>query len=345
MITIAFICVALFLSLTSVRGQVKSVSPVKIYRGSIGDLHIEMKLRSDGEKVSGTYSYDHVRQELGLSGHPAQGRLELAEFDASGKQTGKFLCKRKLDDEIDPECTWSKPDGTGETYVILNEQHIAFTNGLRIVPKVITNRKTGVNVSYPQIIGGGGSLALAAEKFNSRVGYVVNKAIKEFQPVPDRGYFEANYNVLLATNDIVSIEVWEASYAGGAHPDSSYWAVTYNLVAGRELRLDDLFKLKSNYRKPILTYCLGDINRRAEEISKEEARREGKTEQNYSISADDVTKIDTWAMTPKGLMIYFDFPHVIAVFDRTFVPYSVVKQHIKQGGPASRFAARGSNNH
>ena len=42
--------------------------------------------------------------------------------------------------------------------------------------------------------------------------------------------------------------------------------------------------------------------------------------------------------TAKGLNIYFDFPHVMAVFDKAFVPYSVVKRFLKSTGPAARVA-------
>jgi len=44
-----------------------------------------------------------------------------------------------------------------------------------------------------------------------------------------------------------------------------------------------------------------------------------------------------WGLTPKGLIVYFDFPHVIAFFDKNLVPYSVVKQYLKPNGPTARF--------
>ena len=144
-----------FLSLGAiVVGQ--SATTEKIYRGSIGNSHIQMRLNIQGNNVNGTYFYDSVGEDLKLTGHLGdQGQLELAEFGAKGKQTGKFICKRKLADEIDSECSWSKADGTREALVTLDEQYLAFTNGLLITPKTIVNRKTGVGVSYPQITGSG----------------------------------------------------------------------------------------------------------------------------------------------------------------------------------------------
>jgi len=42
--------------------------------------------------------------------------------------------------------------------------------------------------------------------------------------------------------------------------------------------------------------------------------------------------MNAWGFSPKGFVVYFDFPHVIAVFDKTIVPYSVVAQHAKPNG-------------
>ena len=55
------------------------------------------------------------------------------------------------------------------------------------------------------------------------------------------------------------------------------------------------------------------------------------------ISEDQVKELSGWGLTPKGLVVYFDFPHVIAYFDKNDVPYSVVKQFLKPNGPTARF--------
>ena len=55
------------------------------------------------------------------------------------------------------------------------------------------------------------------------------------------------------------------------------------------------------------------------------------------IATDQLTEVSDFALTPKGIIVYFDFPHVIAYFDKNLVPYSVVKQYLKPNGPAARF--------
>jgi len=319
---------------------------VKVYRGSIGGSHIQMSLNVEGNKVSGTYFYDGIGEDLKLAGQfDEQGRLELKEFGASGKQTGKFACKRKLDDPIDSDCSWSRPDGMREAYVTLEEQNIGFTNGLKIKPKVIANRKSGISVSYPQITGGGKPLP-AAESFNRRVLALVQKAIKEYEPGTEAGRnaFETNYNVLLANNDLISVEMREYSDSGGAHPNTGFWSLTYDLSGNKELELEDIFKPDSDYKTAIAKYVVADIDRRAVAIEQEDARREGRKPNPRDepiMTIDQLSEISDWAMTPQGLMVYFDFPHAIAVFDRTFIPYGVVNDRLKPNGPAARFRNSG----
>ena len=314
-------------------------SAAKFYRGAIGNSHIQMRLSFAGNNVSGTYSYDSIGEDLKVTGHlDAQGRLELSEFDPKGKQTGKFACKRKLGEQIDSECSWSRPDGTRESYVTLEEQYIAFTNGLQIAPKTITNRRTGVGVSYPQITSS--ALSPAAQGFNRRILALTQDAIKGFAPIDGRGSFDTTYNILLGTNDLVSIEMLEYYDGGGAHPNNRFWSLTYDLSANKELKFDDLFKPGSDYNAAIAKYVVADIDRRLPAIEQEDAQREGrpaKPRDEPLVSMEQLSELSGWAITPQGLVVYFDFPHVMAVFDKTFVPYSVVSEYLNPNGPAVRF--------
>src|SRR5260221_14651675 len=72
----------------------------RVYRGSIGNSHIQMRLNFNGSEVIGTYAYDSVGQDLNLTGRLNNGALELTEM--SGKQkTGKFVWKKPLEDPVD----------------------------------------------------------------------------------------------------------------------------------------------------------------------------------------------------------------------------------------------------
>lgn len=340
----AVLAAAIILSFLALPFAVMCQQPTgaKIYRGSVGDKYVEMRLNIQGSNVTGTYSYDGIGEDIMLTGHlDGQGRLELAEF-VNKKQTGKFACKRSLDDPIDSQCTWSRPDGTREVMVTLSEQHIAFTNGFQVIPKTIADRRTGVRVSYPQISNSDKPLSPGAVGFNRRVLTMTQKAIRDFSPGPaGRSSFEMNYNVLLAVDDLISVELNADSYAGGAHPNTDFYALTFDLSGNKELKLDDLFKPGSDYKMAIAKFVVADIDKRADAMEQDDAKREGRKpnpREGSIVSIDELTEISNWGMTPDGLVVYFDFAHALAAFDRNVVPYGIIKDHLKPNSPASRFS-------
>ena len=312
---------------------------IRQFRGSVAGNHIQMTLTLDGSNVTGTYSYDRVGQPIKLTGTlTKEGKLELTEFAEKNKPTGKFSCKQSFEDP-DRECYWSKPDGSGEAFVTLNEQSMAHARGLEIVPKLITNRARGIVVSYPQLASTAAPLSTAAQNFNRRMLAMTQKAISEFSPIDGKGSFDTNYTVQLGTLDLISVEMMEYSDGGGAHPNDRWWALTYDLAADKEVKFEDLFKAGSDYQSAIARYLTDDINRRAVELEKENARKENRpaTRQDEPlISSDQLTEVSDFALTPKGVIVYFDFPHVIAYFDKNFVPFSVLKDYLRPGGAAAR---------
>jgi hypothetical protein len=216
----------------------------KIYRGTLGDKHVEMRLTVNGGTVTGTYFYDRFKQDIPLEGtYDAKGQLELLE--GSGKRkTGKFICKKESETPgVDLDCEWSRPDGTGKAFVFLNEQGLLFKSDISIKPKVINDRQRKVDVSYPQLSASVVTPPMA--EFNRLVESRVQKAIKEFDPQSDsNASLVTTYNILFADEEKVSIEM-EDTYWGGAHPSESLWTVNYDLKANRELTLDDVLKPES----------------------------------------------------------------------------------------------------
>lgn len=298
-----------------------------------------MRLHFNGANVTGAYSYDSVGQDLKLTGQlNGQGGLELKESDAKGKPTGKFVCKH-FDEPIDFECTWSRADGSREQMLTLEPQNIAFTNGLEIKPKVISNHRTGVGASYPQLVGKE-PLSAAAQAFNKRILEMLQKEIKEFYPIDGKGSFDANYNVLLGTNDLVSVELTVFYDGGGAHPNNYFVSLVYDLAANKELKFEDLFQPGADYENAIAKYLVDDIDKRAYAVEQKNATDPKQVQKRDEpiISEDQLKGLSGWGLTPKGLVVYFDFPHVIAYFDKNFVPYSVVKQYLKPNSAAARWA-------
>jgi hypothetical protein len=309
------------------------VEIAKTFRGIIGKNSVEMKLQRDGENLSGTYFYEGIGQNLTLKGRvdSQKGTLSLQEFDASGKQTGKFACKLTDESDQEPAATiagqWSRPDGSQSTPVDLTEQHIEFTGNLQVVSKSIKERRPSINASYPQIAGRNDP---AIAKFNQQAEAIVTRAIKDFkegEPDPNKSDFSTGYNVLLATDDLISVEILQDSYSGGAHPDSTYYTLNYDLRAGRELQLKDIFKPNADYQKTIRQYALKDINARAKrDAEKEHMPPDQQTQELFS--QDQLSELSGWAVTRRGLLVYYDVPHVVAFYSREFIPARVLKDDL-----------------
>jgi hypothetical protein len=320
---------------------------VKVYRGSLSDRGIEVRLARGGGRVSGSYAYDGIGQSLKLEGRETTGeKFELTETDAAGRQTGKWSCEGERQGEWDQDlnCKWTRPDGKNELFVALYEQ-ASFASRLRVAPKTVVDRRFGVHASYPQLAAAeGAQLSPAAQHFNRLLEEKVGKEARGFgQSVePQKNlYFDANYNVLAATDDFISVELSYDSFAGGAHPNSAYDTVNYDLRADRELKTEDI--LRPGYEKVIAAYCFKDIARRADAQEQEDAKREGRKPNPPSadeppVPAEELETVGAVSVTPRGLLIYYDLPHVVAVFDRNFVPYSIIKDKLRPGTPAARFA-------
>ena len=323
---LALFCVA------SAQGQTDAT---KVYRGSIGDKHIEMRLNVAGAKVTGKYFYDQFKQDIPLEGaYDSKGVLELVEGSGK-KKTGKFVCKAEPDPIVaDVECEWSRPDGKGQALVFLNEQGIRFKKDIQIVPKVVSDRKTKAFASYPQLTAA--VITEGMKSFNQLVESRVQAAMKEFDPESvAHSNFDTKYDVMWANDQFVSIEFEEYSDSGGAHPNVSWWTINFSIESNRELTLDDVFTAKSDYATEIAKFAAKDISRRADKLEQDEARRNNTKPEKRDgpfMEEDGLPEMDTWALTPKGFAVYFDFPHVMAVFDRTIVPYGVVARYLRPDG-------------
>ncbi len=81
----------LLLCLFACAALAQTPAPAQIFRGTIGTQPVVVKLERTGDKLSGSYVYERIGQDIKLTGQiDAQGQVTLAEFDATGRQTGKL---------------------------------------------------------------------------------------------------------------------------------------------------------------------------------------------------------------------------------------------------------------
>ncbi|HEV7797448.1 MAG TPA: DUF4163 domain-containing protein, partial [Pyrinomonadaceae bacterium] len=240
-------------------GGVTVPAETKFFKGSIGSATgLQMKLVREGEKLSGSYSYQKIGKKIDVRGNVDQGgNVTLEEFDTSGKQTGVFtgVLKQDEDGAIEISGNWSKPGSDKKTAFSLHQQPIEFSSGVEIVSKQIREKnkklKYEIDAQYPQLSG---SMDPNYEKFNQTVRSLITRKVNEFKKEitptaadeaapnsenspPDESMgsdITISYGVALAKDDLISIEFTVSSYsAGAAHPNSYTEVVNFDLKNGK----------------------------------------------------------------------------------------------------------------
>ncbi|MDT4955253.1 MAG: hypothetical protein QOJ02_3391 [Acidobacteriota bacterium] len=215
---------------------------------------------------------------------------------------------------------------------------------LRFAPRFIraANRKLRytVKAKYPQATG---VLDARLEKLNQAIKNLITGEVhgftKDFHAPEERTFsagstFESGYSVVLATNDLVSIDfVIETYFEGAIHGNNNSLVFNYDLNLGRSLSLAELFKPNSNYLKVISDYSIKALRKQLTPDPDDDWIGKGASasEENYK----------NWNITRRGLMITFD-PYQVASFaegpHEVVVPYSVLKNVIDPAGPLAKIA-------
>lgn len=337
-----------------------TVVETRFFSGSIGNaLDLQMKLMRESDKLTGSYFYQKVGTRIDLRGTVDQnGNVTLEEFDSAGKQTGVFKGIWTQDSEgaVEIKGDWTKPNSDKKTAFALHQEPIEFSNGVEIVSKPIKEKnkklKYEVDVAYPQLLG---STDPNYDKFNHAVRALITKKVSDFRqemaPSADEAESqEANpaldesmgsdlnvrYVVMLAKDDLVSIEFTVSSYsAGAAHPNSYTEVVNFDLKNGKQLKLADLFAPGSKYLQAIATYCI-------QELKKQTKGADAPLDDDWiqKGAAPELTNYDNWTVRKKGLGITFD-PYQVGPYaagpQNVVVPYASLKEIIRADGPAAQF--------
>jgi hypothetical protein len=343
-------------------GGVTAAVETKSFKGSIGSaLGLQMKLVREGEKLTGSYFYQKVGKKIEVRGAiDKDGNTTLEEFDANGKQTGVFKGVWKQDENgaVVIAGSWTKPNGDKKAAFSLQEEPIEFSHGVEIVARQIEEKnkklKYEIAVEYPQLTG---SVDPNFEKFNQTVRSLITKKVADFkkemtpsadEPAPDEANESAaeslgsdiniSYTVVLAKDDLISIEFTVSSYsAGAAHPNSYTEVVNFDLKNGKPLKLADLFLPGSKYLQTLATYCIQALKKQAKEQGADAMLDDDWIQKG---AAPELTNYDNWNITNKGLGITFD-PYQVGPYaagpQHVLVPYSALKEIIKPDGPVGQF--------
>jgi hypothetical protein len=325
----------------------------RIFRGAIADKKVQLTLVREGNQLSGTYFYQKIGSDISLKGQIKGEDFTLQEFDNSGKQTGEFKGKW-TEPQNQPgaslEGTWSKPGGKDALNFYGTEQNIDY--GLRVGTKEIKEEdkknKYSISVEYPELTG---ATNPNVDKFNQEVKNLATKEVGDFKkgqqeqsaedlpPDSEMGSdLSMDYDVVLATNELVSVIFDVSNFeAGAAHPSNYSHVINYDLKNGKVLKLSDLFKPGSDYLNTISRYAINDLKKQPEQEGVDDEWRQngaGPKEENY----------ESWNISKKGLAITFDQYQVASYAagpQHVLVPYPALKDMVRPDGPLAPLTNKG----
>jgi len=327
-----------------------------LFRGSIGDAKVEMDIKREGDALSGSYYYlkSGSANRLTLKGKVSgDGAFTMQESDATGKQTGQFKGKWKLDPNepgASLEGQWLKPGQTGEGLgFYAYEQMVYFTTTeitTREIKETIKAKKAQISAEYPELSGSGAGVA----GFNQLAKARVTKSLADFKKdlagvtaediklMGEMGnYIDVGYDLEYADDDLISVNFGEDTFTGGAHPNHDTFTLNYDLKQGRELKLADLFKPGSKYLATIADYAVRDLKGRKDPESGENL---GLAQDGFEDGAKPTAdNYRNWNVTKKGLLITFP-PYQVGAYavgpQTVIVPYSQLKDIAVPDGPLSK---------
>jgi len=317
-----------------------ALAQTKTFHGSImgeNTSTIEMQLTRNGNALSGVYRYDTVGKPLSLKGNiDGAGKFKLEESDSTVKVTGQFEGTYKTDqfseggDVLDGN--WNAGTGKDPLDFYLVEEIIQIPKDWSITTKVLSDKKIELSIAYPQWVGGAASL----QKLNARIAALSNKMAKEyrsFKSSPEQsGQLGCNYRIVFANESFISIFQDCDSFMGGAHPNVEHYSYNFDVRSGREIKLSELFSNPQSYRSALSNSSAEQI---AARLKVEDLSGNGSGNEDYSVPAEQLNEVVAWGMTPKGLIITYDLPHVIEALARVYLPYEKISKILKPNGPVS----------
>jgi hypothetical protein len=176
-----------------------------------------------------------------------------------------------------------------------------------------------------------------ATNFNNEMTLLVQREIgvfkdnvRELAPVPmsNGSTLTGKYTLFSAPGNILSLKLEFMRYiAGSAHPSTYSRTVTYDLEAGSDVSLNQLFRNGSAYLQVISDYCVAQLTPKIPGL--------------FNNGLDPTTNnYQSWNITPNGLLITFDeyqvAPYALGP-QQVVLPYTELKAIIDPQGPLASY--------
>ncbi|MEZ4535446.1 MAG: hypothetical protein R3D26_10660 [Cyanobacteriota/Melainabacteria group bacterium] len=311
---------------------------VKSYKGTISKYKISMTLSLAGEKVTGTYSYDHVGKPIKLKGEWMPAGLfslpgdncTISEFDASGKSTGKF--EGALTD-YEFFGNWKAGKKSLPFSLVATDSRGAGSAGLirKSHAKYKTEQHDGI-VQYPVLT-------------------VTNKAVEKklasalvFEKIHDpdlKGWLSnADYYVMYNRDNLLDVIYWADGF--GAYPEAYFKTIRLSLKTGAKMPAAGIFKKErlGDLVKLVDTAMQNKIKLKLkEDVPAEDASmfKEQLNNAHFTMKA-----IDSFCVGGDGITFYYEFgfPHISRCYEPEgffFFPYSQLQGYLRADGPLGHY--------
>jgi hypothetical protein len=170
--------------------------------------------------------------------------------------------------------------------------------------------------------------------FNNEMALLSQAEIASFRdgvvqilPSPDSStcFYDQQYELLSPPGNLLSLKFQIMIYLQGAHPGTHSRTVNYDLEAGSDVSLADLFLPGSDYLERIANYCIAQLRTRNIDFDL------------FSSGADPLPEnYGNWNITPDGLLITFDeyqvAPYAAGAQEVT-IPFAELQSVINPQGP------------
>jgi hypothetical protein len=180
-----------------------------------------------------------------------------------------------------------------------------------------------------------GSRDPRVEEFNRLVAVRVQSAVDQFKqdlsmasvtPIAAGSYFSLTYALTSPPGNFLSLRFQVEGYTdGAAHPYHYTTSFNYDLEAGQELSLAQLFLPGTDYLKTLADYCSAELGKREIGFEMFSAGAEP-TPENYAV----------WNLSTEGLVITFNEYQVAAYAagpQEVTIPFEVLNDQLDPLGP------------
>lgn len=244
-------------------------------------------------------------------------------------------------------------DGDGIRTVRLAERVVELGPGARLASRDVrvsdTTRAIVFYAEAPRVVeeGGGSPADPSLERLDAalreriatdrewfvesfaRVGRdsAMERIVREMGP----SWYESSYDAWIAAERVLSVEATVSTYgAGAAHPSHHTWTLVWDLEAGAELELEDLFRAQSAWLDTLSRRAVDTLVRERLDMSDEEWIRSGAGPEPENFSA--------WTVVPGGIRIVFD-PYQVAAYAAgpqvVVVPWASLASVLAPDGPVA----------